>query len=82
MDVDIGFMRDIEKWRLFFGRRRMQLSVFCVQEGFRRERMLKRLRLLLLIKPTSTENSACGNGGDELNLSEFTEKFNEISERI
>jgi len=40
------------------------------------------LRLLLLIKPTSTENSACGNGGDELNLSEFTEKFNEISERI
>jgi len=46
------------------------------------ERMLRRLSLLLLIKPTSTENSACGNGGDELNPSEFTEKLNELSERI
>jgi len=44
--------------------------------------MLKRLSPLLLIKPTSTENSACGNGGDEFKISEFTEKFNEISERI
>ena len=41
----------------------MQLSVFCALEGFHRERMLKLLRLLLLIKPTSTENSACGNEG-------------------
>ena len=60
----------------------MQLSVFCVQECSRMERMLRRLSLLLLIKPTSTENSACGNGGDELNPSEFTEKLNELSERI
>ena len=63
MNVDIGFMRDIEKWRLFFGRRRMQLSVFCALECSRRERMLKHSSPLLLIKPTSTENSACGNGG-------------------
>ena len=60
----------------------MQLSAFCVLECSRRERMLKRLSPLLLIKPTSTENSACGNGGDEFKISEFTEKFNEISERI
>ena len=60
----------------------MQLSAFCTLECFHMERMLKHLSPLLLIKPTSTENSACGNGGDKLNLSEFTEKFNEISERI
>ena len=60
----------------------MQLSAFCVLECSRRERMLKRLSPLLLIKPTSTENSACGNRGDEFKISEFTEKFNEISERI
>jgi len=60
----------------------MQLSVFCALEGFRRERMLRSLSPLLLIKPTSTENSACGNGEDELKISDFTEKFNEISERI
>jgi len=70
MNVDIGFMRDIEKWRLFFERKRMQLSVFCVLEGSRRERMLKHSSPLLLIKPTSTENSACDNGGDELKISE------------
>jgi len=60
----------------------MQLSVFCAQECSRRERILKRLSPLLLIKPTSTKNSACGNGGDEFKISEFTEKFNELSERI
>ena len=60
----------------------MQLSVFCVQECSRRERMLKRLSPLLLIKLISTENSACGNGGDEFKIFEFTEKFNELSERI
>jgi len=67
MNVDIGFMRDIENGddKLLFGRRRMQLSVFCVQECSRRERMLRRLSPLLLIKPTSTENSACGNEGDD-----------------
>jgi len=60
----------------------MQLSVFCVLEGFRRGRMLKLLSPLLPIKPKSTENSACGNGGDEFKIFEFTEKFNELSECI
>ena len=58
------------------------MSVFCALECFRMERILKRLSPLLLIKPTSTKNSACGNGGDELKISEFAEKFNELSERI
>jgi len=44
--------------------------------------MLRRLSPLLLIKPTFTEKSACGNGGGELKISNFTEKLNEISERI
>jgi len=35
-----------------------------------REQMLKHSSPLLLIKLTSTENSACGNGGDELKISE------------
>jgi len=65
MNVDIGFMRDIEKWRLFFERKRMQLSMFCAQECSRMERMLRRLSPILLIKPTFTGNSACVNGGDD-----------------
>ena len=59
-----------------------QLSVFCVLEGFHRGRMLRRLSPLLLIKLTSTEKRACGNGGGELKVSDFTKKFNELSERI
>jgi len=60
----------------------MRLSVFCVLEGFRKGRMLRRLSPLLLIKLTSTEKSACGNRRDEFKIFEFTEKFNELSERI
>ena len=63
MNVDIGFMRDIENGDdklLFWEKRRyLQLSVFCALEGSRMERMLKRLSPLLLIKPKFIHRKLC-----------------------